>query len=192
LADRLYALASEAIYADDADSLRRLFLENKNLQSFTVPGYDTWLHYAAAQGGVNCARLLLDEFGFEIDLEDSRGGMRPVSVAADAGNTPVVKYLVQRGAMLDTDDQQRNPLFAAIVAQSPEAASAILAGKIDVSVKYDMVAGQQVDATTLALVYGLSGTAEEIVLREAGGDVDNVQELLREANRKADRYINKS
>src|SRR5262245_24582076 len=61
------------------------------------------LHLAAAQGHLDCVKLLLAR-GLDVDLRDALDRATPLLWAAAAGHLDVVKHLAELGADLDVPD----------------------------------------------------------------------------------------
>jgi ankyrin len=78
-----------------------------------IPGDMTPLMFAAREGHVEAARLLLDA-GAEVNAAD-RNGITPLFMAIDNNRIPAARLLVERGADIHaTDWYGRTPLFAAV------------------------------------------------------------------------------
>lgn len=73
------------------------------------------LHLACFGGHLDVAVWLHDTCGLGLELRDVCGG-RPMHVASFAGQTAVVKWLLSRGALIDSEDDRRaRPLHHAYV-----------------------------------------------------------------------------
>lgn len=69
--------------------------------------YDrTALHAAAAHGQVGALRLLLDDPGIEVDVQDTDRGWTPLHQSVDYGNMGCVRALTKAGARTDLKDLQ--------------------------------------------------------------------------------------
>eukprot|EP00931_Biecheleriopsis_adriatica_P088186 TRINITY_DN62559_c0_g1_i1.p1 TRINITY_DN62559_c0_g1~~TRINITY_DN62559_c0_g1_i1.p1 ORF type:complete len:1110 (+),score=222.97 TRINITY_DN62559_c0_g1_i1:114-3443(+) len=81
----------------DVESLRQVFRTNGSLQHSNVPNYDqrTALHLAAAEGFIEVATSLLDEFGADVNAVDRWGGT-PLDDALRGGHVHVAEMLRTR------------------------------------------------------------------------------------------------
>jgi len=78
-----------------------------------IPGDMTPLMYAAREGHVDAARLLLDA-GADVHASD-RNGVTPLFMAISNNRIPMARFLVERGADINVKDWYgRTPLFAAV------------------------------------------------------------------------------
>jgi hypothetical protein len=82
----------------------------------------------------------------------------------------VVAFLLDSGAILDTDASVRNPLFASIVGRSPSIAHVLLKRGINSRARYTTSTMQDMDATAFALMRGEHECARVIALWNANGD----------------------
>lgn len=174
------AQIADAIRAQDCEQIGFLFKANPDQVDYVTPfAAQSWLGFAAQIGNLNALKSLR-ELGLDIDLGDSRDGIRPICSAAASGHLKVVEYLLAEGAKLDTDRSVRNPLFSAIVGRSPEIVSLLLDAGIDCHVRYDSDTMTNMDAVAFALMQGERECANLIALCAANNDEEAAQTLLSE------------
>jgi uncharacterized protein len=118
-----------------------------------VPGWGTWLHYAAAHANLDIVKYLVEK-GLNINKYEKNDDGNALNSACMNGNYEIAKFLVDNGAEMDTSDPIRNPLFGAVVAPSLETVKLLLERGIDSRVKYDYGSGLLMDAMGLALERG--------------------------------------
>lgn len=176
-----YPLITAAIKSGDVSQLAELFRRFPEMASFRVPGFHTWLHYAASNGSLPIVEYLAS-LGFDINFADDLDGVAPLKLAAYSNQYEIAKYLLDRGSRMDTSASVRNPLFGAIVGQSPRIARLLLDRGIDASVRYRSETMDDMDATAFALERGEHEIAGMIAQHLAGGDPEKTQLLLAEAD----------
>lgn len=103
------------------DSMRFL-LDNGDVQRFkNSPG--TWnAVYLATRGGHGDAIRNLHQMGFDINIASPPRGHTPLHAAVLRGTLPIVKLLVQLGAVLMEDRQGLTPLELAYISNHPKIA----------------------------------------------------------------------
>ena len=95
---------------------RRLLLEKGADPNLTYGEGWAPLHQAAAEGSVECARLLLDH-GASPQPAENPNTSSPLNCAAQFGHLAVVELLVARGAAVNrASDAQNHPLCYAALA----------------------------------------------------------------------------
>lgn len=181
------ALLIDAINADDVRTVRELFEQNPDQRDIFTPfGGGTWLHYAAQSGSDAVINYLL-ESGMDIDVRSRWDGITALCSAAQTNRVSTVRLLIEKGIILDTSEAVKNPLFSAIVGQSPEAVRLILEAGIDSKVRYDSPTMHDMDAIAFALMRGERECAEMIAHWNAGGDQAMADQALVEADKIAER-----
>ena len=140
----------------------------EQIRVFTPFAGGTWLHYAAREGDVEAVRLLLS-VGLNVNVVDAREGRAAICDAALGGHQAVAKLLLDSGAILDTSEPVRNPLFSAIVGKSLPVAKLLLSSGIDSETRYTGSSMKNMDALAFALERGESLIAEEIAVWNAKG-----------------------
>ena len=106
-------LLYEAMSGGDLEMSKRLIDENPGLVDLKTP-FGSWLHVAAGAGSLNVVVYLVETIGMNIDEKGGQAIEMPVSSAAADGHIEVVKYLLQKGAILDESRPESNPLIAAM------------------------------------------------------------------------------
>jgi ankyrin repeat protein len=139
-----------------------LIADDKSLLHMWTP-FGTWLQDAASQGQLNIVRWLVTQ-GLEVNAYNESNESPPISKAAARGHVDVVRFLIESGAILDTSDSVRNPLFAAIVGGISESHTAVakllIYSGIDTSVKYTGKYMTDMDALAFAKEWGRSEIVE--------------------------------
>ena len=78
-----------------------------------IPGDMTPLMFAAREGHIDAARLLLDA-GSEVNAVD-KNDITPLFIAISSNRIPMARFLIERGASIHAKDWYgRTPLFAAV------------------------------------------------------------------------------
>lgn len=106
--------------------------------------FGSWLHVAASFGQLDIVRNLVEEFHVDINKEGGISDGGALDGASGDGHYDVVKYLLDKGAKLDTSPPHKNPLFAAIYGNHLEIGKLLLEAGIDKDVKYSGKHGQHV------------------------------------------------
>lgn len=95
-----------------------------------IPGGLSPLHYAAREGGLESARLLLDA-GAEIDQRNP-DDITPLIMAIGNGHAEVAKFLVEMGADVNASDWYgRTPLWSAVEARNQDINNGTLEHMVD-------------------------------------------------------------
>lgn len=139
--------------------------DSTRLEMTTVFG--SWLHLAADEGKLEIAKRLVG-MGIDVNAYGGIEGGGALNLAASQGHIDVVKYLLSCGAVLDTSEPERNPLFGAIYSGHTEIAKLLIDSGIDISVKYTGQFMKDMDAMAFAREWGRT----------------DIMELLEAANRK--------
>ena len=188
MSQSLPAMISEALNAGDVSAIRQLFTAHPDqLSVLTFFGGQTWLGYAAQKGRLAVIETLA-ALGADINLP-GREDVRPIVIAARFGHADVIRWLLAKGAVLDTSASVRNPLFGAITGRSPEIVRMLLAAGIDASVRY-WDTWENMDALAFALMRGEAECAALIADRLSAGDATLRARLLAEADEIAERNAN--
>ncbi len=111
-----------------------------------------------------------------------------LSQAASKGRFNIAKYLLDKGALIDTSSSIRNPLFAAIsgsmhinaafpppTGEAPQITRLLLEHGIDSTVRYDSDTMKNMDAVAFAMMMGARELARMIALWNANGDEQAAQ-----------------
>lgn len=180
-----YPRIYEAIREDDWELVDSLLDKFPEMVAFDVPAFGTWLHVAAAHGTPDMVKHLIDR-GFDLNSRDGRGGTTPLQYAADEGRVEIAALLLDRGAEMDVSTTVRNPLFGAIVGNSPDIAKLLLERGIDTKARYTGAGIRGMDAVAFAMMWGRHDIARMIALRDAGGDEKAAEAAMVEGDRIAE------
>lgn len=177
-----FPLISTAIRQGDILNLQLLFARYPDAIKMVIPVWSSWLHYAAGNGSLDVVKYLVG-VGFDINEKDHRDGQMPISYAASNDRADVVKYLLDQGAELDTSASIRNPLFVGTLTEprSLEVVRLLLAAGIDSKVRYHTKSMDGYDAVAYALEAGHIECAQMIALWNAGGDIEEANAAMIEA-----------
>lgn len=175
-----------ALKAGDVDQLALLFGQYPEFEQQGFIGGSSWLHYAAGHGPLNVVKCLLGR-GYDINSTQDKDACSPLDQACVKNRYEIAEYLLNNGATMDTSASIRNPLFGAIVGQSPDIVKLLLNRGIDATVRYTSDTMDNMDALAFALERGLvedSGIviADIVALHLAKGDRDAADQLIAEAN----------
>lgn len=141
----------ESIRAGNLERLEALFAEDaKRLSMMTTFG--TWLHVACSFGQLEVVKYLVDH-GADVNARGGIEGGAPIDAAASDGHVDIVTFLLQRGAVMDTSEPDRNPLFGAIYGGHVDVAKALIEAGIDTTVKYTGESMKGMDALAFAREY---------------------------------------
>lgn len=200
-------LALHAYWSNDVSILRDVILKFPqliNLAEFSVGG--TLLHNVASDGSLASVEMLLRE-GFDVNAIGSSDGETPLVWAARSGNIEVVHYLLEQGAILQTEKSIQNPLFGAISAYTSQSnrqlpkerfnpiAQALLDAGIDATVRYNTDTMLDMDAMSFACMWGRQDIARMIAEHICGDDETAITAALADAElrgkRSSDREVAK-
>ena len=164
---------SAAIRAKDLPGFQALMeAEPEQVTAFTPFAGGTWLHYAAREGDVEAVGYLLS-LGVDVNVGDAREGRSPLCDACLGDHPEIVRLLLASGALIDTTESARNPLFAAIVGRSPASAELLLDHGMDTTVAYNGSRMKQMDAVAFAMEQGEREIAQTIAQRDSPADVQH-------------------
>lgn len=182
---RPYPLITQAIRTGDVNETIALLDRYPEMRDFDVPAFGTWLHFAC-WGGTLAVVQALATLGFDPHSTANRDHRAPIAMAAQQGNAEIVRWLIERGAALDTSDAIRNPLFGAALACSPEIAGMLLDAGIDTTARYRMSSSDEtVDAIAFAMLHGARDVARRIAMQDNHAD-ETVEAALKEGLRIAE------
>lgn len=172
----------EAINNEDVDTLRTLLDDHPDQLTWNTPFVgQTWLGYAASNGKLKSVRLLVS-LGADVNQGDHRENVKPICAAACNDQLEAVAYLLENGAVLDTETSVQNALFSAVVGRSPRITQRLLEAGIDSTVRYTSRTMKDMDAIAFALMRGERKCAELIANWNAKGDQTASSLLLEEAD----------
>lgn len=175
-----------ALKAGDIDQLASLFVQYPEFEQQGFIGGSSWLHYAAGHAPLNIVKFLQVK-GYDINSVKDRDACTPLDQACVKNRYEIAEYLLDNGATMDTSASIRNPLFGAIVGQSPEIVQLLLERGIDATVRYTSDTMDGMDALAFALERGLvedTGLviADIIALHLAKGDRAEADKLKTDAH----------
>lgn len=179
---RLYATIADAIDDGTSATVRSLFQEHPEMMPFDVPAFGTWLHYAAAHGTLEIAKLLV-ELGLDVNAVEPADGLRPLKNAAYEDKPDIARFLLDTGAVMDVSSSIRNPLFGAIVGRSPAVTKLLLERGIDSKVRYNSPTMKNMDAVAFAMMQGEHEIAHMIALWNTNGDELAARRAMEEGQR---------
>jgi len=93
-----------ALENGDVESVRQIITDHPRFLSPDCPEFPlgTLLHYAAAENNLAIVQMLVDEFGMNINVPDRSFGEGPIATAATFRANKVARWLLKRGAIVDT------------------------------------------------------------------------------------------
>lgn len=195
-----HAIAWQAVRDDDEVSLKQLFEQHPEVETWKVPAFGTWLHYAASSGSLKVFEYLLS-VGWDLNTKNSDDAI-PLVDAASSNQLGIVRLMLVRGAAIGSQTSIANPLFACISGSAMdthpvhssgnpqtdrlEIAKLLLDGGLDPALQYDLQSYGRMDALTLAWLFGRRDIARLIAERLADGDFAKVETMLDAADRATD------
>lgn len=178
-----YPRISDAIDDGDCATIAELFRSNPEIRDFRVPGFGSWLHYAARYGTLKVVKYLVSE-GFDVNLQ-GLDGETPIVLSARGGADDVTRFLLEQGAVLDTSSSRVNPLFSAVIGGSEEVTRLLLDHGIDAGVRYND-GWEDMDALAFASMRGATEIADIIAEHSAKGNEQVKRALLERAQEVAE------
>jgi uncharacterized protein len=163
-----------------------------NATEFLFSG--TLLHAAAFSGSLETVKMLVEE-GFDVNVRDLQHGETSLGYAAASGNPELVQFLLQKGAVLQTETSAQNPLFAAISAYTSvkgrklpkevfsDIVRILLDAGIDATVRYNSATMLDMDAMAFACMWGRYDIARMIAEHIHPGDAAAQSNALERAER---------
>jgi ankyrin repeat protein len=152
---QLFRAVIDSIREGDRDKLRMILSSNEGAGNMVTP-FGTVLHIAASEGRLEIVRMLVEDFGLDLNAGDSVSGGAPIHSAALEGRYDVVAYLLNRGATLDTSKPNRNPLFGAILGGNVEVAKLLIERGINKEICYSSDSMHNMNALAFAKERGAS------------------------------------
>lgn len=141
-----------AIRTRNIEKVVELLKDQPDLLNEVTP-FGTWLHVAAAEGAVDIVKYLVG-LGLNVNKYAGTFNGNSLNEAAAEGHLDVVNYLISCGAILDTSEPERNPLFGAIMCGNKDVVNLLLDSGIDASVKYTGEYMKNMDAYDFAIERG--------------------------------------
>lgn len=173
----------DAIRTGNRDLTESLFKQFPEMKNYRLPGFGTWLHYAAGHSTLAIVRYLIEELGIDVNSRDPNGKYGHAIDDAAAKNKPdIARYLIDRGAELRTEESDINPLFSASIGDSPEIIQMLVDAGIDTTTKYSGEKWHEMDAVAFCLLYGHYESANMIALKNANGNMVVAKAALNRAD----------
>lgn len=119
------------------------------------------MHVASSRGKLSIVKLLV-KLGADINRNAGLFGGTALNEAANEGQYDVVDYLLSCGAVMDTSEPERNPLFSAILSGNQGIVRLLLHNGMDASVRYTGDSMKDMDAHAFAIERGQKEIAEMI------------------------------
>lgn len=142
----------------DIERVKEIIITDKSLLDFITP-FGTWLHVATRAGKLDIIKFLV-ESGMDINRNEGVPKSAPIAHAASEGEISIVEYLFENGAILDTSDPNRNPLFSAIYGGHLDIVKYLVQNGIDINVMYTGNTMQDMGAYEFAIERGQTEIAE--------------------------------
>jgi ankyrin repeat protein len=113
----------DAVGDDDKDDK-----ENKDDDDYYSPKFmiDPPLTGAALHGHLECVQVLIDEVKVSIDEPDVSGGFTALSYAVANGHVEVIKFLLSKGASIETGEGSPDLISLALKGGNSDAVKAVL------------------------------------------------------------------
>jgi ankyrin repeat protein len=138
----------EAIKTGDLATLEDLLrLEPQRINELTIFG--SLLHVAAGEGNIPAIELLL-KMGADINQRGGSFEAGPIMYAVSDGHLEAAEFLIVHGAIMETDEPFRNPLFSAVYNDNLEMAQMLIRKGIDFRIRYTGENMKNIDAQTHA------------------------------------------
>ncbi len=151
----------DACRNDQAEAVKQLLVERQEALHMMTP-WGTWLHVASGAGALCVVRLLLS-LGSDPNVRGGAFNGNALNEAAPGGHVDVMSELFEAGAVLDTSEPDRNPLFGAVYAGKVEAVRWLVERGIDHRVVYSGKHMTNMDALAFAVERGQSEIASYLL-----------------------------
>lgn len=153
-------VARETINKGDLAAFKA-YIEAKPGRLHTVTPFGTWLHLAMMRGQPEIAKYLIDA-GLDVNKNSGISDSNAADFAASSGDLEMLKYVHAKGAIFDTSEPTRNPLFSAIHGGHKHVVKWLLESGIDYTVKYTGETMTNMDAIAFAMERGQTAIAKMI------------------------------
>jgi hypothetical protein len=153
-------VARETINKGDLAAFKA-YIDAKPDRLHTDTPFGTWLHLAISRGQPEIAKYLIDA-GLDVNKNSGISDSNSLHVAASHGDLEMVKYLHAKGAIFDTSEPSRNPLFGAIYGGHHDVVNFLLENGIDYAVRYTGKYMTNMDAIAFAIERGETRIAKAI------------------------------
>lgn len=176
--EKPYPKITQAIRSGNLNEVVNLFGKFPEMKHLNVPGFSSWLHYAAAHGNLELVEYLIDQ-GFSVNAKDEEG-RGPIAHSAAKGRIEITKRLIEKRAALDVSESVSNPLFGAIIGRSSQVATLLLDAGVDTEASYRFSPSSpaHLDAIAFAMMHGEADIARLIALHRYGGDELRAREAV--------------
>jgi uncharacterized protein len=124
----------QACVGNNQVEVKLLLAERPDALRMMTP-FGTWLHIAAEAGALDVVSLLLD-LGLDPNTQGGTFQANALHEAARGGHLSVMAKLYEAGAVLDTSEPERNPLFGAIYGGHLEAVKWLIENSIYLGATY--------------------------------------------------------
>lgn len=156
----LLKVARETINKGDLSAFKA-YIEAKPERLHAVTPFGTWLHLAIMRGQPEIAKYLIDA-GLDVNKNSGTTDCNSLAVAASNGDLEMLKYVHAKGAIFDTSEPNRNPLFSAIYGGHKHIVKYLLDNGIDYTVMYSGKNMTNMDAIAFATERGQAEIAKMI------------------------------
>lgn len=162
---------------NDIEKLENILDKERNALSLETV-FGTWLHVACDYNRLEIVKKLV-ELGIDVNKVSRAMNASAIEDACSKGNIEIVQYLLEKGAILDTTTSEANPLFSAIYEGHINIVKILICEGIDISKKYLMSGGVNIDAYNFAIERGEVEIANLIKKKmlEQGLIVENIFEI---------------
>lgn len=163
-------VARETINVGDLAAFKA-YIEAKPDRLHIVTPFGTWLHLAIMRGQPEIAKYLIAA-GLDVNKNSGISDSNSLDFASSNGDLEMVKYVHEKGAIFDTSEPTRNPLFSAIYGGHKHVVKWLLENGIDYTVKYTGENMTNMDAMAFAKERGQTEIAKiirEFASGRAGG-----------------------
>ncbi|MEB2493886.1 ankyrin repeat domain-containing protein [Peribacillus frigoritolerans] len=147
-----------AIKNSKLDKVRDLLEKEPEMLTWVTP-FGTWLHIAAAHGHLEIIEYLINA-GIDTNAQGGTFSTNALERASTKGHLDIAEYLINQNVEMDTDEPDRNPLFAAIYGGHFEIVKLLVENNIDISIKYSGDNMIDMDAYGFAIERGQTEIAE--------------------------------
>ena len=143
---------NQAIRSGDISVVKNLIKQDLSRLSMETP-FGTWLHVACLRGQLEIVKYLISK-GLSPNVRTGPANNRPLYNATTWGHFEIADYLLNKGAVMDTDTPEANPLFGAIIKGQIDTAKLTIEKGIDTQVRYTTETMDNMNAYDLAMEYG--------------------------------------
>lgn len=162
------------IKSNDKERLENILEKDSSALSVETV-FGTWLHVACDYNRLDIVKKLV-ELGLDVNKASGAMNASAIEEACSKGHIEIVKYLLEKGAVLDTTTSEANPLFSAIYGGHVNIVKILIYKGIDISRKYLMSGDVNMDAYNFAIERGeleIANLIKEKMI-EQGLPVENI------------------